>query len=238
MREIMYINPGEKKRGEKKGKSMPEKKKKSPPKKRPAKNPAKGKKLAKKAARSVAKSFMGLNFGKALKDAPMIQVGMFASTWAAKRFGPAASQTDPASWEWSSYLKGAAGGTVAAMLANAVKRGSGQKVLEGALNIMIFKALQNEVIAGSDWATAQFGEAEDWTDLSQDEYIPTEYLLTGTDDEPYAYDDEGNMYPADDRHRLPEVSGGVLEPPGPLGNDALEPVGPLGRDPWARTFLE
>lgn len=254
MREILVVNPTKRRTKKTKKAAKAKKTTRSKPKRRtqemakkkrrtrkaPAKrrttNPTRRRRrtTVRRASRAISRSFMGLNFRKALGDMPYVQAGMFAAKWCAKRFGENASETDPDSWNWASYLKGAVGGVAAGMVMNSFRRGSGQKVLEGALNLMAYKAIQNELIAGNEWATGQFGEDEE-------DYVPTEYLLTGTDESPMAYDEYGNQYPADDLHRLPEVSGSALEPVGPLGaySNALEPVGPLGEeDPWAETFLQ
>jgi len=197
-------------------------------KRRAKRNPSKVRRYAKKASSSVARSFMGLNFRKVLKEVPYTQLGMFSTKWAAKRFGPDASETDPNSWDYLSYIKGAAGGVVMAMLLNSFRNSAAAHcALSGSVNYLVFKMIQNEFIQNSDqpWVVKQFGA---------DEYVPDEYMVQGTNEDPYMYGQDGNIYPADDRHRLPEVSGyGSLEPVGPLGS--LEPVGPLG-DPWAQSF--
>lgn len=181
-------------------------------------NPAKRKSRARRASSRV---FGGLNFRKAIGDMPAIQIGMFAAKWASKRWGASATETDPGSWTWDSYLKGAIGGIGAAMLANMMKRGSGQKVLEGAFNLMVYKAVQNELIPESTWATDQFGQ--------EDDYSPDEYLMTG--DEDWFLGQDGRMYPTDEAYRLPEASysgyGGALQPVDSLG-DTLVPVTDLG----------
>lgn len=248
MKEILVINPRKKRRKNKGEKTMVKKRKTtSKPKRRRRSNPSRSRKIARRASSAVAKSFMGLNFRKALSDMPMTQIGMFAAKWAAKRLDPDATETDPTSWNYSSYVKGALGGVAAAMLMNTAKRGSGQTVLNGALNLMMYKALQNELIGKSDWAKEQFG-ADD------DDYVPDEYLLTGQDDDiydddvmllgtdqdPYMYAEDGSIVPATDDYRMqmPEVEmGGPLQPVGPLGEDILQPVGPLGAaDPFTRAY--
>lgn len=202
---------------------------------------------ARKTVRRAARRMSAFNFHSALKNMVPIQIGMFSAKWAAKRFGEGASETDPESWNWASYLKGAAGAAAAGMLANMVKPGWGQKILEGGLNLMAYKAIQNELIAGNDWAVSQFGADED-------DYVPTEYLLTGDDEDEYspmfgaAEDDEGlwglsedgEPIPVDDAHRLPEVSydgygESALVEPGRLGS-TLEPVGPMGGDPFREAY--
>lgn len=192
---------------------------------------------ARRASSAFKSSFFGLDFKKAFGDMPYIQAGMFASKWAAKRLDPAATEDDPTTWNWSSYAKGALGAVAAGMLANAFRRGKGNLVLQGGLNLMVFKAIENELIPTSGFWHDQLGAEAD--------YVPEEYLMTGTDDDPYAYDLDGNMYPADDRHRFPEYSGygaDALEPVSALGNmgaEALEPVtalGNMGADPFAQAY--
>lgn len=178
-------------------------------------------------------AFAGLDFKGAVKHAPYQLLGMFAAKWAAKRFGGdenAATETDPESWNYASYLKGGIGAAVGAILANMVRPGMGQKVLEGGVNLMLFKLVENELIPKSEWATTQFGEDEE-----QGQEEPLIFDEAGT---PYMLGEEGYI-PVDERHRLPEeVMGSTLEPVGPLGfGSTLEPVGPLGEDPWADAYL-
>lgn len=256
MRQILYVNPTggaakkKKKRAKpakkaasktapKKGKTMAKKRKgkKPGPKKNPVKKRgARRKGLAKRAGSSVRRSFTGLNFRAASKNIIPTQLGMFAAVWGAKRFpgfGGEATQTNPESWGYQSYIKGSITGVLAGMAANVVKSGSGQKVLEGALNLMVFELIQNEFVQGSEWASGQFGQ--------DGEYFPQEYLMTGTDEYPQMYGQDGNVYPADERHRLPEVEmeGMRFAPVGPLGGSgALRQVGPLGAtDPWAEALV-
>lgn len=149
-----------------------------------------------------------------------IQVGMFASKWASKRWGGTnpATETDPGSWNYLSYIKGGAGGVLAAMLCNAIKPGSGQKVLDGAMSLMMYKILQNEVIVNSPAAVDLFG--------SDDAYTPDEYLLTGNDE--WFMGSDGNYYPTGEQYRLPETTmGDSLRPVDQLGS-ALVPVTELG----------
>ena len=186
---------------------------------------------ARRAASAVKKSFFGLDFGKALREMPYVQAGMFSAKWAAKRFGDAATEDDPESWGWASYFKGALGCAIAGMLINSVRRGKGQLVLAGGLNLMAYKAIQNELIPTSGFFHDQLGA---------DDYVPDEYLMTGTDDNPYAWDMDGNLMPADDRHRMPNYNVGgadALEPVTALGSEPLEPVTALGADPWQQAFI-
>lgn len=153
----------------------------------------------------------------------MNTLGMFAAKWAAKRFGDPASETDPGSWNYASYLKGALGAAAAGFMANALKRGSGQKVLEGGMSLMLYKLVQNELIAGSSFWSGQFGA---------DERVPgvVEYNSEG---EPFLLGEDYQWYPMDgeedDYRMLPDAGmyGESLVEPGPLGDAMTEP-GPLG----------
>jgi hypothetical protein len=201
------------------------------------KNPS-ARKYAKRAASSARSTFAGLNFKSALKNAPMYLIGMFGSKWMAKRFGGGASETDPESWNYRSYLQGGLGAVASAFAMQMIKPGSGQKVLEGGMNLMLYEMIQNELIQPNAWAQGQFGDmgygemgdgGYEPGDVEQDEYGRT-YLLG----------DNGQW------RELPEDVGGALQPVGPLGQlepvgplGQLEPVGPLGAsDPYARALLD
>jgi len=208
-------------------------------------NPPKRRAIARRAAKRLGGAIMGLNIRRAFADVLPTQAGMFAAKWAAKRFPgtSAATEIDPESWSAMSYVKGGLGAFIAGIAVNAIKPGAGQSVLAGGINLMVFKAIENELINKSDWAKGQFGEDEPYT--------PDEYLMTGADDDialpalmgpddaPMMFDESGNAVPATDDYRLPEVPmdgyGNVLEVPGPLG-DSLEIPGRLGQDPFTRAY--
>lgn len=166
-------------------------------------------------------AIFGLKFREALSGMLPTQIGMWATKWTAKRFSDEnrADVADPASWNYASYIKGALGGIASAIALNMVRPGLGQKALEGSLNLITFFALRNEVIEGNEWATNQFGEGEDTN------YLPesAEDIVYDGADGPVFLGEDGEWYPADDRHRL----GAGLEPVGPLGG-MLEPVSHLG----------
>lgn len=180
----------------------------------PRRNPSKARRTYSR-ARS---TFAGLNFKGALKDVPATQIGMFATKWLAKRFGPDATELDPDSWNWSSYLKGGLGAVIAGFLAQMIKPGMGQKVMAGGLNLMVYKMIQNELIADSPWASAGFGAQEEM----ESGYLPGD-VETDARGIPHLLGDDykWRQLPAD-------AMGDVLEPVGPLGQENLVPVGPLG----------
>lgn len=160
---------------------------------------------------------------------------MFAAKWAAKRFGSAATETDPSSWNYASYLKGAAGAAIAGFLANMLRRGTGQKVLEGGLSLMAYKLIQNELIPNSPFWSGQLGATR----------VPGT-IESNAEGEPYILGEDMQWYPlegADDYRMMPDYSGysDALVPPGPLG-DALVPPGPLGASDldtlYQRAFID
>ena len=179
---------------------MPKKRKKA--KRRARRNPSTRRKTA---SRVGGRLMSGLNIRTALKDQVPIQIGMLAAKWAEKRFGPDASDLDPASWNWSSYAKGGLGAVLAGMLANAVKPGMGQKVLTGGLSQVLNRLIRNELIEKSPFAVAQLGQADD-------------AIVVDEDGTPYMGAD-GEYLPLDETYR---------EEPGMMGMGELEPVGPLG----------
>lgn len=174
-------------------------------------------------------TFMGLNIPQALKDQIPMLAGMMGAKWMAKRFDPAASETDPGSWNWSSYLKAGLGAVATAIIAQNIKRGTGQKVLSGGLAYVSFKLVQNELIADSTWWSGQFG--------AEDDYVPDEYAGAGYVPGDVEYSGgQGYLLGEDEQWReLPSGYSGQadLRPVGRLGADytsPLEPVGPLGND--------
>lgn len=135
---------------------------------------------------------------------------------------------------------------MAGFLVQAVKKGGGQKVLEGGLNRVVYDIIQNELI----------GPSEGWWKKN----LGGDYAY-GYDGYDYGYqpgdietDDSGRSYMLGEDNQwrqLPEETAyGQLTPVGPLG--ALTPVGPLGAetvpvgplgsigvdDPYRRAFLQ
>jgi hypothetical protein len=215
MTTVTKRNPA-RKRAARKGVSMPKKKRA-----KRRRNPSSTRR-ARRAGTRARNAFGGLNFKSALKNIPLNTLGMFAAKWAAKRFGEAATETDPASWNYASYLKGAAGAAGAGVIMNMIKPGTGQRILEGGMSLMLYKLVQNELIAGSTFWSGQLGADEG--------YQPGD-VETDSAGEPYILGYDNNWYPMDgaDDYRMDEggMYGGQLVKPGPLG-DALLPPGPLG----------
>lgn len=215
--------------------TMAKRRRKRTTKRRVKRNPSRTRRAARAVSSRARGAFGGLNFKSALKNIPMNTLGMFAAKWAAKRWGQPATETDPASWNYASYLKGAAGAAGAGFLANMMKPGSGQRVLEGGMSLMLYKLVQNELIPKSQWATNQFG-ANMRTPGTIEENDGGEPFILGEDMEWYP------LYGADDYRMIPDsgMYGDALTEPGPLG-EALTPPGPLGAenltDIYGRNFL-
>jgi hypothetical protein len=152
-----------------------------------------------------------------MKDQIPIQIGMLAAQWASKRLGPEASELDPSTWGWSSYIKGAAGAFAAGMIANFIRPGMGQKILTGGLAHVTHRLVRNKLVEMNPTLISQFGADEEGIYVDDD---GTPYAASG-----------GEYLPLDEQHRmLPSgsVMGDAMVPVGPLGQ--LEPVGPLGDD--------
>lgn len=190
----------------------------------PRRNPSRARRATRKVTRRAGRAFAGLNFKSALMNIPMNTLGMFAAKWAAKRFGEPATETDPASWNYASYLKGALGAAGAGFIANMLRRGTGQRVLEGGMSLMLYKLIQNELIVNSPFWTGQFGADEGYERVpgTVEANSAGEYYVLGSD---YQWRPiEG----ADDYRMEPELYGELVAP-GPLGfGDSLVEPGPLG----------
>lgn len=194
-------------------------------------NPAKRRTYRSRAVSRARSTFSGLNFKGALKNQIPILAGMFGAKFAAKKFGESASETEPGTWNYMSYIKAGLGAVATAFVAQNIKPGSGQKVLEGGLAYVAFKLVQNELIANSTWASEQFGA---------EQYYPSEYLEGYGDDDGYepgeiATNSAGEPYLLGEDYqwqRLPEGMSGpsALKPVGRLGN-VMQEVGPLGVAP-------
>jgi hypothetical protein len=209
-------NPARKSAAAKKGTTMARKRKK-PVRRIRRRNPSRTRRTIRRAG---SRGIRGLNFKSALKNIPLNTFGMFAAKWAAKRFGDAATETDPATWNYASYLKGAAGAAAAGFLMNMVRPGTGQRVLEGGMSLMLYKLVQNEMIAGSSFWAGQLGAEEEG-------YSPGD-VETDSSGAPYILGDDRNWYPLTGEEETGMYGGDQkLVAPGPLG-DALIPPGPLG----------
>lgn len=233
--EILAItNPGKagKKKGKKKGNKMAAKKGKKKTKK---KNPSS---LARRAGTRAKERFFGMNIKAAFMGAPPRWAGMFAAKWMAKKFPGVEGGGDREDWAWSNYLAGAFGGLLAGFLAENIKRGAGQKVLEGAIDLMGYKLIENEIVYRSDFLTDQFGYDEPVVMLGQGQDAEPGDLLLGDDGEMYMMGADGYTRPLDERHRQlatllaqraaeARPMGGQLERPGTLGGE-LERPGTLG----------
>lgn len=179
-------------------------------------------------ARRVRSSIAGLNFKSAFKNVPLGVIGMFAAKWAAKRGTPDALESDPASWNGMTYLKGGLGAVGAGWAANMIKPGSGQKVLEGGLLLLAYKAAQNHLVPKNSFLTNQFGFGADTPT-----YMPGD-VETNEAGEPFILGQDGSTWvplaEGDDAESWEMMGQDALEVPGRLGfGDVLETPGRLGQ---------
>jgi len=241
--EIVTINPrssGKKKPKKKASKKMAEKKKKKKTtKKKKKKNPSVG--GAARAVGSRARStFGGMKIKKALENTIPHVAGALAAKWAVKKFPGVDGGGDKENWSWGNYLAGGCGSFVAGAIAENVKRGSGQLVLEGGLTLLGYKLFVNEIAVGSEFLEEQFGadDEEEGIVLLGDEEAEEGDLLLGDDGEIYMMGADGYTRPVGEQHRVmaaemnrralaSRAMGGELERPGALGGE-LERPGALG----------
>lgn len=191
-------------------------------KKKKKKNPS-AKSIAKSAGRRAKATWLGLNVGSAFKSSPARIGGMFAGRWVARRFGSGAA--DHEEWSFADYMWTVGGGFVAGALVENIRKGSGQKFLEGAIALAGYHALQDKVVSSSDFLESQFGDDRYDDDDDYDYYEPGQ-VAYGDDGVPYMYGADDNWYPLNEQHRGIDL--GQTEPPGVLGQ--TEPPGVLGQD--------
>lgn len=206
-------------------------------------NPSAPPSRARRYARAASgRLFGGLNLKTALHEGLPVLAGLFAAKLGARKFG-GGTETDPASWTMKTYLYAGLTGGGAAILANMLRPGWGQKVFTGAIAFLGFKLLENEFIANNQTASGWLGAAN----------LPLLDLDgAGT---PWMMSADGSALPLDERHRmalegygaedLPELQGyegadeawgddaswgEALTTPGRLGlGEAMIPAGRLGR---------
>lgn len=172
----------------------------------------------------------GLNYRSAMKNIPLGVIGMFVAKWAAKRGTPDALESDPTTWNGMTYIKGAIGATAGGYVANMIRPGSGQKVLEGGLMLLAYKAAQNHLIPKNSFLTSQLGY---YGGLGGEvQYGPGD-VETNSAGEPFILGDDGQTWvplaAADDEDTWEMMGQDSLEVPGRLGfGDVLEVPGRLG----------
>ena len=185
--------------------------------KAPRRNPSRRRRAV---ASKVRSSVAGLNFKTAIKNVPLGVIGMFVTKWAAKRGTPDALESDPSTWGGMTYLKGGLGAVGGAWAANMIKPGSGQKVLEGGLLFLAYKAAQNHIVPKNSFLTEQFGGPS---------YKPGD-VETNSAGEPFILGQDGQTWiPLGEDQTWEMMGQDALEVPGRLGlGDVIEPAGRLG----------
>ena len=164
------------------------KKKRATTKRRRRRNPS-AKSVARSGYRRARATIGGMNIGGAFRNTVPHVAGMMAAQWGAKKFSDGGGANDP-NWEFKNYLIGGASAFGAGMIAENIKRGTGQKVLEGGLALLAYKVLVNEVAPQNEWFQEQFG-ADEFEMLGADEFE-----MLGADDDYEAIFGAGDEYEA------------------------------------------
>lgn len=247
--EVVAINPRSSGKAKKKGSKMPAKKKKTTKKRR--KNPGKAKAVAKRVYSRARETIAGMNIKKALGNTIPHVAGALAAKWTVKKFPGTEGGSDREDWTWGNYLAGGFGGFVAGAIAENIKRGSGQMVLEGALTLLGYKLFINEVAYKNEFLTEQFGQDDEPEVILGDVDAEPGDLLLGDDGEIYMLGPDGYTRPVGEQHRqlaaemnrralAAQAMGDALQPVGRTLGDDLRPVGrTLGavpNDPYARLY--
>lgn len=146
---------------------------------------------------------------------------MFMAKFAAKRGTPDALEADPATWNGMTYLKGGLGAVGGGWVANMVKPGSGQRVLEGGLMLLLYKAVQNHLIPQNTFLMNQLGQ-------EGGQYMPGD-VEVNAEGEPFILGQDGQTWvPMDEGDSMDELAFGQEEDWEMMGQDALETPGRLG----------
>lgn len=250
MSEILLINPSPKKTGKKKVNKMADKKKKKKSsggttktiiKWKTKKNPIK--KRAKRAASAVGQSVLGVNIGGAAKNTIALVGGMLAAKFAAKRFADGGGEGED--WTWKNYGFGILGGFVAAVGTQMIfktPRATGQKVMEGALALMLYKAFVNEVVPKNDTLVEWFsGDDEVHPDYmgATDEGDPGDVwqgdqadFVMGADRYWRDIDDNQRMLPANQS----TMGDALIQPTADMGDALVQPTADMGDDDYSRAY--
>jgi hypothetical protein len=158
---------------------------------------AKAKKADKPKKRRTGKKNGTLSIVQALHAQPAMLGGMYAAKFGANKLSQ--NGGDDVEWDMKAYLGAGLGAYVGGMIANAIKKGSGQKVMNAGIAYVAFKAVRNELISRSEFATAQLGD--DVEDLLHPDYQGDGDILYGEDEETYIMTEDG-WRTADESDRL------------------------------------
>jgi len=239
MTEILLINPGKKKKKRKPSKTVGKKRKTN--KKKPTKN--KGLAMAKKRrrrttivrrnpsrmrknpskGRSVARrTIAGINPKKAITDAVKGQPGMLMAEFFAKKFGKEGKSIFEEGWSWENFAWSIGGAFAAGLAGNMIKPGSGNKMVEHGLGLVLNKLIQDKMIQQNATLKAALGQASSVTNR----YRQNQYLNPAAATSMRQYDMYGNRIVPNSTYNTamngqvtPANSlGGMVVPEGVLGN--------------------
>lgn len=187
----------------------------------------------------------GLGVGAALRSQIPMLAGALGTRIVQKKWGEKDYEAD---WDMKDYMLALLGAFGTGLLVKHVFKASpatSQKVLEGGIFLVGYKALNDQVIAKSDTLKDWLAEDEDTQGaIPEDEgsweggeaaYQPGDIYM-GEDGGQYVYGADGYWRPANEAHRRPDILGDVVSPPGHLGDAPLSPPGHLGADPYVDAY--
>lgn len=262
--EILVVSNPAKKKKKKETKKKTTKKKsastgsKKPAKKKETKKMAEQKKkkrksrkknpVGKRTRRRAKQTFLGMDFGKTFSNLAPHLAGMLAANVLAKKFPGLEGGTDRMDWTPGNYLGAGLGAILAGALAENIRRGWGQKVFQGGMDLVFYKLLINEIAYKNPTLESWFGQDEpihpdylgdgygdfgelappdelgfgqDPMDLPDDTEEDVGAIALGDDGEEYVKGVDGYWRPVDESDRIVSADMGFddeLSPPGPLGD--------------------
>lgn len=184
------------------------------------------KKTVKKVVRKTRSALSSVSIAKALKGQPAIIAGMYGAKFGANKLSESGGDADE--WDMKAYAGAALGAYLSGVLANAVKKGTGQQVTNAGIGYLFFKLIRNELLTRSEFAMNQLGGMDD---LHPD-YMGDGQgdLMLGEDGEAYVYDEQDGWRSTDESDRLMGDSEfPTVVPAGPrLGDTQFPTVVPAG----------
>lgn len=190
-----------------------------------------------KSAASYARgTFAGVNIRAAFGNSFPLLLGMLCAKFAAKKFAPSDSPGGEFDqWTWKNYALAAAGGLGGALLVQSFLKGryiKSQKVMEGAMALIMFKIFAQEIAPQNEYLDSWFGADED--DFIDPGYEESDEYSVGdiyedTAGSEYVMGDDGAWRPIDESHRMvdPGMLGGVVPVDPTMGyGGEVQPVDP------------
>jgi len=240
MTEILLINPGKKKKKRKPPKTVGRKRKayakkttknkgSSMAKRRRRRttivrrNPTKMRRNPSKRKAVARRTIAGINPKKAITDAVKGQPGMLMAEFFAKKFGKDGKSIFDSNWSWENFAWSIGGAFAAGLAGNMIKPGSGNKMVEHGLGLVLNKLIQDKMIQQNATLKAALGQASSVTNR----YAQNQYLNPAAATSMRQYDMYGNRIVPNSNINSASMAGqitpantlgGMVVPEGVLGN--------------------